>query len=77
MQIPTLAGPVSLKVPAGTRGGQQLRLAGRGLPLPQGGAGDLHAIVEIVLPPELTERERALYTELAAASTFDPRRHLA
>ncbi len=77
VEIPTLAGAVNLKVPAGTRGGQQLRLAGRGLPTPQGGAGDLHAIVQIVLPPELTPRERALLTELAEASTFNPRRNLA
>ena len=77
VDIPTPGGAVSLKVPAGTRAGQQLRLAGRGLPQPQGGAGDLHAIIQIVLPPELTERERALLTELATASTFNPRRHLA
>jgi len=74
--IPTPAGAVKLKVPAGTRGGQQLRLAGRGLPTPQGGAGDLYAIVQIVLPPELTERERGLLRDLAAASAFNPRRHL-
>jgi curved DNA-binding protein len=74
--IPTPAGTVKLKVPAGTRGGQQLRLAGRGLPTPHGGAGDLYAIVQIVLPPELTERERGLLRDLAAASTFRPRRHL-
>jgi curved DNA-binding protein len=74
--IPTLAGAVKLKVPAGTRGGQQLRLAGRGLPTPQGGSGDLYAIVQLVLPPELTERERSLLQDLAAASAFDPRRHL-
>ncbi len=74
--IPTPAGAVKLKVPAGTRGGQQLRLAGRGLPTPQGGAGDLYAIVQMVLPPELTERERSLLRDLAAASAFNPRRHL-
>jgi len=74
--IPTPAGAVNLKVPAGTRGGQQLRLAGRGLPTPQGGAGDLYAIVQIVLPPELTERERSLLRDLADASAFNPRRHL-
>ncbi len=74
--IPTPAGTVKLKVPAGTRGGQQLRLAGRGLPTPQGGAGDLYAIAQIVLPPELTERERSLLRDLATASTFNPRRHL-
>jgi len=76
VEIPTLAGAVNLKVPAGSRGGQQLRLAGRGLPTPQGGAGDLHAILQIVLPPEFTERERALLQELAGASTWNPRRHL-
>ena len=75
-KIPTLAGAVSLKVPAGTRSGQQLRLAGRGLPMPQGGAGDLYATVEIVMPPELTERERGLLKELATASAFNPRQHL-
>jgi curved DNA-binding protein len=73
--VPTLAGPVELKVPAGSRGGQQLRLAGRGLPKPEGGAGDLYAVVHIALPPDPSEREKTLYRELAAASTFDPRRH--
>jgi curved DNA-binding protein len=53
--------------------GQQLRLAKRGLPTPEGGAGDLFAVVKIVLPPSLTERETALFKELADASTFDPR----
>jgi len=59
VQIPTLAAAVNLKVPPGTRAGQQLRLSGRGLPTPKGGAGDLYAIVEIAMPPELTERERS------------------
>ncbi|MGH8850931.1 MAG: DnaJ C-terminal domain-containing protein [Casimicrobiaceae bacterium] len=75
VEVPTLAGPVNLRVPAGTRTGQQLRLSGRGLPRPQGSAGDLYAIAQLVMPPELSERERGLLKELAAASTFNPRQH--
>lgn len=75
VQIPTLAGSVNLKVPAGTRAGQKLRLSGRGLPMPHGGAGDLYAIVQIEMPAELSERERGLLQQLASASSFDPRRH--
>ncbi len=75
VEVPTLAGLVNLRVPAGTRTGAQLRLAGRGLPKPAGGAGDLYAIAQLVMPPELSERERGLLGELAAASSFDPRRH--
>lgn len=73
VEVPTLAGAVNLRVPAGTRTGQQLRLSGRGLPRPQGGAGDLYAIAQLALPPELSERERGLFKELAAQSTFNPR----
>jgi curved DNA-binding protein len=75
VEVPTLAGPVELKVPPGTPAGQQLRLAGRGLPNPEGGAGDLYAVVQVALPADLSDREKGLYKELAAASAFDPRRH--
>ncbi len=74
IEVPTLAGAVNLKVPAGTSAGQKLRLAGRGLPNPRGSAGDLFAVTQIAMPvPD--ERERALYQELASGSTFNPRRH--
>ena len=75
VQVPTLAGSVRLKVPPGTRAGQQLRLAGRGLPKPHGGEGDLFAIVQVAVPTVTGERERALFKELAEASTFNPRGH--
>ncbi len=77
VEVPTLAGPVSLKVPPGTNAGQKLRLAGRGLPAPAGAPGDLFALVQIAVPDAPTDRERALFAELAAASTFNPRRHFA
>lgn len=77
IEVPTLAGPVSLKIPPGTPAGRKLRLARRGLPRPGGGEGDLYAIVQIVNPTVLGERERALFRELAEKSGFNPRGHFA
>jgi curved DNA-binding protein len=73
VEVPTLDGPVLLTVPAGTRAGRKLRLRGRGLANGRGGRGDLYAVVHIDVPGTLTERERELFRQLAAASRFDPR----
>ncbi len=75
VQVPTPGGPVRLKVPPATRAGQRLRLAGRGLPRPGGGAGDLYANVQIVVPGAVSAREQALFQSLADISTFNPRVH--
>lgn len=75
VEVPTLAGNVNLKVPAGTSAGRKLRLAGRGLPRPRGGAGDLIAVAQIVVPATLSERERELYQQLADTAEFDPRQN--
>jgi|SRR5208283_1885914 len=75
VRLPTPAGTVSLKVPPGTRAGQQLRLAGRGLARAGAPAGNLHAIVQIVVPSVVDGQERALLQQLAEASTFNPRAH--
>jgi len=75
VELPTPSGAVMLKVPPGTRAGQQLRLGKRGLPKPRGGEGDLFAIVHIAVPHAPSEPERALYRQLAERSTFDPRAH--
>jgi curved DNA-binding protein len=76
VEVPTPAGAVNLKVRPGTSSGQKLRLTGRGLPKPRGGAGDLYAVAQIVVPQELSERERELYGQLQAASGVNPRRHM-
>ena len=75
IEVPTLEGRVTMKVPAGSKAGQKLRLAGKGLPRPGGGAGDLYAVLSIAVPATLTEREKALYDELRASSRFNPRAH--
>jgi len=73
VQIPTLEGRVTMKVPAGSKAGQKLRLAGKGLPKPGGGAGDLYALLSIAVPATLTEAEQKLYEQLRETSRFDPR----
>ncbi len=73
IEVPTLDSRIALTVPPGSRPGQKLRVAGRGLPKPKGGAGDLYCILSIATPPESTEREKELYRELAKASAFNPR----
>jgi curved DNA-binding protein len=73
IEIPTLEGRVKMKVPGGSKAGQKLRLAAKGLPTPDGGAGDLYAVLSIAVPGTLTEREKTLYEELRQASRFDPR----
>jgi len=77
IEIPTLDGKVKLRIPARSQSGQRLRLAGRGLPRRQSGHGDLYAELQIAMPSVLTEREKRLYEELAAESTFNPRAHFA
>ncbi|MGB9149391.1 MAG: DnaJ C-terminal domain-containing protein [Burkholderiales bacterium] len=75
VEVPTLAGSVNLKVSPGISSGQLLRLGKRGLPKPGGGEGDLFAVVKIVIPQTLSEHEKTLFSQLADASKFDPRRH--
>ena len=73
VEVPTLEGRVTMKVPPGSKAGQKLRLAGKGLPRPGGGAGDLYAVLSIAVPATLTDSERRLYEELRKTSRFDPR----
>lgn len=73
IEVPSLDGRLRLQVKPGTRGGQTMRLAGKGLPQRQEGAGNLYCVLQIVTPPELSDRERELYAELADLTSFQPR----
>jgi len=75
-RVPTPAGEVSLRVPAGTRAGQRLRLGGRGVARGTGTPGNLYAVVRIDVPGTVDDTQRELYRKLAAASNFNPRAHL-
>lgn len=71
--VETPTGTARVRVPAGSSSGRRLRLRGRGLPKRGGGSGDLHAIVKIVVPKHLSDRQRELYEQLAESSSPDPR----
>ncbi len=73
--VPTLENPVNLKIPAGSKSGQKMRITKRGLPKQNAEHGDLIAQIQIVLPPNLNDREKELFFELANTSTFNPREH--
>ncbi|MDD2207226.1 MAG: DnaJ C-terminal domain-containing protein [Aminobacterium sp.] len=75
LNIETLEGGVTMKLPAGTQSGQLLRLRGKGLPRRKGAQpGDLYVKIEIVVPKNLSLREKELFEELAKISSFNPRR---
>ncbi len=70
VSVPTLGGPVEMKLPVGARPGQRLRLRGRGLP----GAtpGDQYVVPRIVLPPD-SPQAREFFTRMKSDLAFDPR----
>ena len=71
VQTPTLAGPVDLRIPAGAKSGQRLRLKGRGLPAST--PGDQYVEIRIVTPPATTPEARAFYEKMQQELPFDPR----
>lgn len=73
IEVPTLDGKVKVRVPAGTQSGQMLRLAGLGMPKRPVGKGDLYVQVKIVVPHDLTMRERELIEELQRLHPENPR----
>jgi len=73
ISVPTLNGPVNIKIPAGTQNGQKLRVRGRGLPSRGGGPGDLIVETRIEVPDRVDEPEKKLWEQLARESQFKPR----
>jgi molecular chaperone DnaJ len=65
VQVPTLKGKLSLKIPPETQNGRVFRLTGQGMPhLGNSTRGDLLAKVNVVLPAGLSEKEKELFRQL-------------
>jgi curved DNA-binding protein len=74
VRVPTLSGPVNLKIPANSRGGRKMRLKGRGIP--GAVAGDLIVELQITMPGDLGSEGRELMEKMRDTVKFDPRAEL-
>ncbi|MHB8339706.1 MAG: molecular chaperone DnaJ [Mycobacteriales bacterium] len=77
VSVPTLDGPVTLKIPPGTTSGRRLRVKDRGFPVAGGGRGPLIVTVEVAVPAKLSGKAKSALEAFAAESQEDPRGHLA
>ena len=75
VEVPTLNGPVKLRIPAGTPSGKTFRVRGRGAPR-KGGHGDLLAKVQVEVPEKLSRQEKDLLKQLREAAEESPRKRL-
>jgi curved DNA-binding protein len=75
IRVPTPAGAVDLKVPAGSVSGSKLRLKGRGIPA--SAPGDFYVVLQLVTPPASDGAAKQFYERMAAQfKSFDPRAKL-
>jgi len=71
-KLKMLDATVMLKIPAGSSSGRKVRMKGKGWPTGTDTRGDLYVEVRVVVPTELTDKERALWESLRDNSKFAP-----
>ncbi len=76
IEVLTIDGLVKMNVPAGVKSGQRLKLANKGYPNIRGERGDQLIIINIVIPPEVSEAEKELYAKIREIEQFKPRQDL-
>lgn len=69
--VTTLDGQVEIKIPANSKGGQKMRLAGKGMPGTP--AGDFYVRLNIATPPANSDDEKAFYQQMKEKFCFNPR----
>lgn len=76
LEVPTLTGRATLKIPEGTQTGKTFRLRGMGVKSVRGaGQGDLLCNVRVETPVRLSKRQRELLSQLGATLDDDGARH--
>jgi DnaJ-class molecular chaperone len=73
IEIPTLKGNVTTKIPPETQSGKTLRLSGLGMPVMNGQPGNLYAKIRVVIPTNITGKEKKIFDELAKLRKENPR----
>lgn len=72
-QIASIDETTQINIPEGIQTGETLRVAGKGYKDGKGGRGDLIAEIKVMVPKELSSKERKLFETLNKVSTFNPR----
>jgi curved DNA-binding protein len=72
IKVPTLGGPVDLKIPQNSQSGKKLRLKGRGLSTKKQ-TGDQYITLNIMTPAAKTQAQRDLYEQMSRVFSFNPR----
>ena len=74
VEVPTMDGRAAVRVPAGTQGGTELRLRGKGFPhIKAAGRGDQFVRIEIAVPKNLEPKARDLLREIDSVTQSNPR----
>ena len=76
VQVPTMTGRATMKIPPGVQSGQQLRLTGQGMPRRSGGSGNLYARLKVTVPRNLSDEERSLIEKLKGLRQENPRERI-
>lgn len=64
VEVPTLRGPIKMKIPAGSQSGRAHRLKGQGIATGAATRGDLMARLKITVPSPLSDEQRSLFERL-------------
>ena len=76
LEIETLEGPETLKIPEGTQSGREFKLRGKGVPhLNSHGKGDLIVEVRVQTPAKLNKQQKELLKQLAESITVENTPH--
>jgi DnaJ-class molecular chaperone len=77
IEIPTLDGTANMTLPAGTQGGQRLKLKGKGFPATKSGfRGNQYVDIKIVIPKGIDTKEREIVEPIEALYKENPRKGL-
>ncbi len=76
IKVPTLDGWVKMTLPPGVRQGQRLRISNKGYPMDEGRRGDQIVEIQIQIPNQASDDEKALYRQLRDQDQSNPRGQL-
>ncbi len=77
VEVPTIDGYTTIKIPPGTQGGQKLRIKGKGVYSSAGTArGHQYVIIRVEVPKKVDRRSRELIDEFSEINYYEPRKGL-